>query len=48
MKSKAGRVKVNLLYDEVLPYIDEIQDPNDMDELFVVVGRAYRRQQQNT
>ncbi|MEJ1336731.1 MAG: DEAD/DEAH box helicase [Candidatus Sedimenticola sp. (ex Thyasira tokunagai)] len=47
MKSQVGRVKVNLLYNELLPYIDDIQDPNDLDELFTVIGRAYRRLQQN-
>ncbi len=47
LKDQAGRVKINLLYERLTPYIGNVEDPNDIDEVFTVIGQAYRRLQEN-
>jgi hypothetical protein len=48
LKDQAGRVKTKLIYDELLPNIDAIDDRNDLDEVLSKIGRAYRTFQDNT
>ncbi len=42
LKNQAGRVKVNTLMNKIRPLVDDIENPDDLDEIFSAVGRAYR------
>ena len=46
LKNKVSRVKVKMIMDKIRPLVGEIEDPNDLDEVFSVIGHAYQDYEQ--